>query len=129
MYGTVKKIHGTRYDKNHLKTFCEVLLKGNRLTEETESRLHELVNCGGWGNFNFLVDRKRSSVILLSKFYLKIKQSLPEGNESTLIQDNMEVCKMYFGLPCEVSPIDCIDGLLKIKPYFKNNTDVFFQMP
>ena len=81
-----------RYRIRCLSILCEVFLKRNELTEETEGLLHQLVTrCIAENNLN----RKHvhDSFIFLHAFYLKIHESSRMGEETILVQKNIELCQ------------------------------------
>ena len=57
------------------------------------------------------------------EFYMKLSESLPLGEESILVQENIELChKRLLELEsCNDGSVSYIKGSQKIKPYFKNN--------
>ena len=105
---------------------CRVLLKANQLNEETEGLLHQLVKyC--ITNICLGGDRTYRSIWNLCDFYLRLHTSLPIGEKSTLVKNNCELCdkKLLELESCNDGSIDCIKGSQKIKPYFKNNAELW----
>ena len=124
-YALSKEIDNTQVSFDCLSNLCRVLLKANQLTEETEGLLHQLVrNCTA--EIYFDGDRIRISMCNLSDYYLKLYVSLPMGEKCTLVQENIEFCEKKV-LELESGndgSVGYIKGSLKIKPYFKNNTEL-----
>ena len=104
---------------------CQVLLKANQLTEETEGLLHQLVKtCTA--EIYFDGEHVLTSVGNLGVFYSKLQQSLPMGDRSTLLQENIELCttKVLELQSCSNGSVGYIKGSQEIKPYFKNNAEL-----
>ena len=128
-----RKVYALRNEKNRhkysnfdrLSKLCQVLLKANELTEETEGLLHQGVrNCTA--EIYFDGDHTHRSMCNLGNFYLTLNNSLPMGEKSTLVQENIELCekKLLELESCNDSSIGYVKGPLKIKPYFKNNAEL-----
>ena len=105
-----------------LSLFYKVLVKANQLTEETEGILHQYVTASIAENNSYgnsMCEPFQDLVI----FYIKLHESLPLGEKSILVQENIELCdKRLFELEsCNDSSVGYIKGSQKIKPYFKNN--------
>ena len=62
----------------------------------------------------------------LGEFYLRLYNSLPMGEKSTLVLENIELCekKLLELESCNVGSVGYIKGSQIIKPYFKNNTEL-----
>ena len=108
-----------------LSRLCQVFLKGNELTEETEGLLHQLVTkCISENNLDGEVIN--DSFIILHTFYSKIHESFPMGEESILVQKNIELCcmKLLELESCHDGSVSYVIISQKIKPYFKGNADL-----
>ena len=111
--------------KCHLLKLCEVLLKVNQLTEETEGLLHQLVTmCIADDKF----DRSfiHTSFELLSRFYSKLNESFPVGKKSKSVLENIELCEKLI-LEFESSDegsVGYVKISQKIEPYFKSNAEL-----
>ena len=124
-YVLEKESYHRRINLASLDILCQVLLKANQLTEETEGLLHQVVrNCTAIVYFSG--HHSLRSVGNLCAFYSKLQKSLPIGQESTLVQENIELCekKLLELKSCCNDGIGYINGSLKIKPYFKNNAEL-----
>ena len=104
---------------------CEVLIKVNELTEETEGFLHQLVTtCIADNELDGI--QIHNSFVQLSSFYSKLNESFPMGKKSTLIQKNIELSDIKALQP--YSSHDGSIGYVKlskiIKPYFKGNAEL-----
>ena len=108
-----------------LSSFCQVLSKGNVLTEETEGFLHELLMIRIAEN-NLDGKDVHTSFMYLKRFYLNIYESSQMGEKTTLLQENLEVCgkKLLEYESCN----DGSDGYVymsqNIKPYFEKNHEL-----
>ena len=114
-----------RYRLVCLTLFYRVLFKANQLTEETEGILHEYVTASIAENNSF-GNSMCELFQYLGRFYIKLHESLPLGEKSILVQENIELCnKRLLELEsCNDSSISYIKGSQKIKPYFKNNVEL-----
>ena len=127
----MRKVHAyekystTYYSRNCLSTLCQVLLKGNELTEETEGHLHQLVTMciaedklGG--------NSIHGTIELLHTFYLQIQESFPMGKKTALVQKNIELCqkRLVELKSCDDGSVGYVKISQKIKPYFKGNADL-----
>ena len=120
VYTHEKKNYRRSPTSNDLKKFCRVLMKGNQLTEETEGLVHKLVPVFIEEN---ILDRfhRRNPYFSLNWFYSKLDESLPIGKKSKLVLENIDMCRRKI---VEFESCDNgINGLLKIKSYFKNNVE------
>ena len=113
--------HGQKFKLDFLHTFCDVLVKANKLTEETEGLLRRLVRiCIAENN----LDGKdiQTSLGLLARFYRQLNDSFPVGKKSKLVQENASLCWMKV---CELKSysryVGYVQGSREIKPYFKKN--------
>ena len=69
-----------------------MLFKANQLTEETEGILHQYVTaCIAENNLNG--NSMCELFQCLCRFYIKLHESLPLGEESILVQENIELCQ------------------------------------
>ena len=125
-----RKAYALREERCHalrhfdcLSILCRVLLKANQLNEETEGLLHQLAKTH---ITNISLTASINAVANLGDFYSKLHKSLPMGEKSTLVQENIELCcKRLFELKsCNDDSIGCVKGSQKIKPYFKNNAEL-----
>ena len=98
------------------------MFKANQLTEETEGILHQYVTACIAQNISD-GNSMRKPFQDLFIFYIKLHESLPLGEESILVQENIELCqnKLLELESCNDSSVGYIKGSQKIKPYFKNN--------
>ena len=121
-YELVQNLDCKRNDKNYLIFFFEVLLKANQLTEETEGILHLLVTAC-IVEYNSNGNSMCKPFEDLGRFYIKLHESLPLGEGSILVQENMELCntRLFELESCNDGSIGYIKGSQKIQPYFKNN--------
>ena len=108
-----------------LSTLCRALLKGNELTEETEGLLHQFVTmCIAENNSyrNYI----HGSFIYLHKFYLKLYESFPIGEESILVQENIVLChkRLLEFESCHDGSVRYIKASQEIKPYFEKNARI-----
>ena len=113
------------YRISHLSILCQVLLKRNELTEETEGLLHQLATiCIAENNFDG--EYKRDSFMYLYTFYSKIHESFRIGKKTTLVQENIELCnKMLLELEsCNNGSVNYVKKSQVVKPYFKNNVEL-----
>ena len=108
-----------------LSRLCRVLLKANQLTEETEGLLHQLVKTCAT-NIYFDGYYTLASIGNLGDYYLRLNKSLPMGEKSTLVQENIELCekKLLELESCNVGSVGYVKISQKIKPYFKNNSEL-----
>ena len=124
-YASCKKIAARRFLFVYLDTLCEVLVKANQLTEETEGYFYELIEyCSTEYRSNN--DNKDKPLRYLTIFYLKLDDSLPIGQKSKLVKENIELCQKFileFGSSDDVSA-DYTKLSQIIKPYFKNNAEL-----
>ena len=88
MYAFSKKSPSIRNTTHYLCTLCKVLVKGNRLTEETEGLLHKLI---AENNLTGDVSLVLHSLELQSEFYWKLNELSQMGEKSTLVQQNIEL--------------------------------------
>ena len=116
---------------NCLCTLCRVLLKGNELTEETEGLLYQLITmCITKQNLAekdlFQGDELYDSFEHLYTFYTKLFESPRMGMKTTLVKENIELCeKKVLGLRSgNDGSVGYVKISQKIKPYFKNNTEL-----
>ena len=114
-----------RHRVNCLITLCQVLLKGNELTEETEGLLHQLVTILIAENDLYRI-YIHDSFLHLHTFYLKIYNSFSMGMKTTLIQENIELShkKLLELKPCNDGSVSYVKLSQKIKPYFKGNAEL-----
>ena len=122
MYALSEETRNVQITCDRLSTLCQVLLKANKLTEETEGLLHQLAK-----TFTSTVFYDGPTCIRnLGVFYLGLQKSIPIGEKSTLLQENIEVCekKLLEIESCNDGSVGYIKGSQKIKPYFKNNTEL-----
>ena len=113
------------YRMHSLSRSCRVLLKGNKLTDETEGLLHQLVTKSI--SENMAGKHIRDSIVQLHTFYLKIYSYLRTGKKTTLVQKNVELChKKLLELESGTDgSIGYVKGSQKIKPYFKRNAEIY----
>ena len=109
----------------HLLKLCEVLLKVNQLTEETEGLLHQLVTmCIA----DDKLDRSlmHNCFVLPTAFYSKLNESFPVGKKSKSVLENIELCekKLLEFDSCNNGSVGYVKRSQKIKPYFKGNAEV-----
>ena len=107
---------------DHLSTFCQVLLKGNKLTEETENILYQIVKLSLQAQEITIMFLERS-LTLVAKFYTMLYDSFQGGKKKIpgLFRENIDLCeKKLLEFECPDSR-ECIRGPQILKPYFKNN--------
>ena len=108
-----------------LLKLCEVLDKRNELTKETEGLLHQLVTlCITEKNLDG--GAMQNTFIFLHRFYLKIHESFPIGEESILVKENIILShKRLLELKsCDDGSVGYAKISQKIKPYFKGNAEL-----
>ena len=124
-YEFVCETPGEQGDCDCQYSFCQVLLKTNQLTEETEGLLHQLTRLYATAIY-FNVEDTRRGFRDLSSFYFKLNESLPIGEKDVLVQRNIVLCRRMW-LPelesCNDGSIVYLKALEKVIPYFKNNVD------
>ena len=118
-----KKCTDKRCMLDNLGLLLKTSIKGNRLTEETEGILHQYVTAciaenhsGG----NHALEPFQD----LCYFYIRLLKTLQMSKKkSILVQENIELCsKRLFELKhC----INYTKGSQKIKPFFKNNMELY----
>ena len=88
------------------------------------SELYNLKYCTAENFFDG--DRIRNSMCNLGDLYLRLYNSLPMGEKSTIALENLELCekKVLELKSCKDGSIGYIKGSQRIKPYFKNNTEL-----
>ena len=125
IYALIKGSSPGKCGTDFLSILCRALLKGNQLTEETEGLIHlHFTIC--IAQYNYTNTTIRDSLEYLSKFYLKLHESFPLGEESILVKENIELCqrRLLELESCDDSSLGYITGSQKIKPYFKNNVEL-----
>ena len=127
MYALSKENFDSRKNSNYLSKLCRVLLKANQLTEETEGLLHQHVKTCATDIYIF-VDHGLLYIRNLYHFYLRLQTSLPVGQKSALVQENIELCeKILLEIKsCNDGSVGYIKGSQKIEPYFKGNAELHF---
>ena len=120
-YASSHQHSNRRFSSNNLCMLCQVLLKANRLTEETEGHLHQLLKI--CMTENVMDATIRDPLRDLGRFYLFLHDSLPIGQKSISVLQNIELCQRkikeheHFNHGSGVYK----KGTEKIQPHFKKN--------
>ena len=127
LYNLLRTIDNITFPKLYslcVQDYALILLKRNRLTEETEGILQQYV-------IHFHKDKIIDYVLYcqsihnLGMFYKRLSDSLPIGEEKILVREKAELCRMKSCADRSIKHIAENFTRQKITPYFSNNEEIY----